>query len=344
MHKTATTLVNAGFDVMIIGIRKKNTPNFKRNYKTKLFKLFFYKNWLFYANYNIFLFSYLLFSDVDILLSVDLDTLLANFLVSKIRKKKLVYDSHELFTELPELVERPKIKSIWLKIEKYILPKIQRSYTVCQSIADYYSSKYNISMDVVRNVPFYNNLSNFSKSIQNKVVIYQGAINVGRGLEEMIEAMQFIDNSVLWIIGDGYLSAELKEHTKKIGVEQKVCFIGKIPVEQLPNYTIQAQLGISLEKNMGLNYYYALPNKIFDYIQACVPVLCSNLPEMKKIVEEFEIGEILISHNPLSIANQINEILNNKEKNENWKKKLKVAKKQLCWDIEQHILLKHFTE
>ena len=276
MHKTELTLQNAGFNVKIIGINNRNSIKLSKPYKTKRLKLLFYKSWLFYANYNIFVFFYLLFSKVDILLSVDLDTLLANYLVAKIRRKKLIYDSHELFTELPELVERPKIKAIWQKIEKSILPKIKHSYTVCQSIANYYNQKYNISMSVVRNVPFSSNLELFSKNENPKIILYQGALNIGRGIEDMIEAMQYLENFVFWIIGDGYHSNVLKKIVKQFGVEHKVFFLGKIQAENLPQYPVQAHLGISYENNLGLNYYYALPNNIFDYIQAFVPVLCSN--------------------------------------------------------------------
>lgn len=344
MHKTAISLLNAGFNVKIIGMKKKNTPKFSRPYTTKLLKLFFYKTWLFYANYNIAVFFNLLFCKVDILLSVDLDSLLANYLVAKIRRKKLVYDSHELFTELPELVHRPKTKLFWQKIEKFILPKLKNSYTVCQSIANYYNQKYNIQMSVVRNVPFYSKFKSIVKNQNPKIIIYQGSLNKGRGIEEMIEAMQYLENYIFWIIGDGYLSDDLKKLAKHFQLEQKVVFIPKLPVEKLPYYTIQAHLGISFEKNISLNYYYALPNKIFDYVQASVPVLCSDLPEMKKIVEDFQVGEILVSHKPQQIAIQIQQIFNDEQKLSHWQKNLQIAKSQLIWENEQQILLQNFVD
>ena len=285
VHKVANSLTKSGFEVLLVGRKLKNSPKIIRNYKIKRLKLLFKKSALFYAELNFRLFFFLLFHKTNIFLSNDLDTLLPNFLVSRIKNVKLVYDSHELFTEVPELINRPKTQKIWLKIEQKILPKIRYSYTVCQSIADYYQQKYNIKMGVVRNIPICRKMPKNLKENTHKIIIYQGAINIGRGLKEAIEAMQYLNDFELWIIGSGDIENELKLRTKELNLPEKVKFLGRKNIEQLPEYTIQADLGISIEKNLGLNYYYALPNKIFDYIQAEIPVLCSNLPEMSNIAK-----------------------------------------------------------
>ena len=108
---------------------------------------------MFYAEFNVRLFFFLIFSKKDILLSNDLDTLLPNYLVSIFQKKKLVYDSHELFPEIPELVHKPFVKKCWSKLESFILPKIKNNYTVCNSIASYYSKKYDTNFKTIRNLP-----------------------------------------------------------------------------------------------------------------------------------------------------------------------------------------------
>lgn len=342
VHKVATSLQNNGFEVLLIGRKFRKSSVLNRTYQSKRFSLIFNQSALFYAEFNIRLFIFLLFSKVDILLSNDLDTLVANFLISKIRNKKLVYDSHELFTEVPELVSRPKTQNIWLKIEKSILPKIKNSYTVCASIANYYNQKYGIDMQIVRNVPFYVEYEKIDKKENRKVIIYQGAVNIQRGLEEIIYSMDFIDNCVLWIIGDGDITKDLKKIVHNNKLEQKVVFIGRLNFEQIWKYTIQADLGISIEKNSGLNYYFALPNKIFDYIQAQVPILCSDFPEMKKIIDDYNVGSVLKSHEPKLLAQQIQEIFSNSEQYISWKKNLKTAKKELCWQNEEKILLNVF--
>lgn len=343
VHKVATSLVGFGFDITLVGRKLKFSPQINRNYKTKRFKLFFNKSALFYAEYNFRLFVFLIFHKSDILLSNDLDTLPANFIASKFTNRKLVYDSHELFTEVPELVNRPKVQKIWLKIENFILPKIKHSYTVCSSIALYYKKKYKIDMKVVKNVPFTTDFKRIKKNNDKKIILYQGAINIGRGLEELIESMQFINNAVLWIVGNGDILEKLKLKTNNLNLNNKVKFWGRIEINKLPEITIQADLGVSLEKNLGLNYYYALPNKIFDYIHSNVPVLCSNLPEMKKIINKYNIGWILNSHEPAKIAKQINQIFENSKTDDILPQNFLKAQNDLNWQNEEHILKEIFT-
>ncbi len=144
IKKICETLFELNFDIVLIGRKLKSSLPLKRKYRTIRMKLLFNKGFLFYAEYNLRLFFQLLFLKKDILLSNDLDTLLPNFLISKIFSKKLVYDSHELFTEVPELISRPKVQKVWIKLEKYILPKLNNVYTVNNTIANYYSKKYGI--------------------------------------------------------------------------------------------------------------------------------------------------------------------------------------------------------
>lgn len=343
VHKVATSLSKSGFNVLLVGRKFTNSSPINRIYKIRRFRLIFNKSALFYAELNFRLFFFLLFHKTDILLSNDLDTLSANFLVSRLKKVRLVYDSHELFTEVPELINRPKTQKIWLKIEKKILPKIYFAYTVCQSIADYYENKYNIKMGVIRNIPICINIGKKDITKTKRILIYQGAINIGRGLEEAIEAMQYLSNYELWIIGSGDIENELKEISKNLGLQKKVKFLGRKKLEKLAQYTVQADLGLSIEKNLGLNYYYALPNKIFDYIQAEIPVLCSHLPEMSNIIKKYNIGSVLESHKPKQIATQIISIFENKKQIIEWNNNLKEAKKELCWQNEEKKLMRFFN-
>lgn len=344
MHKTAITLQNHGFDVTIVGRLLKNSIEIKRPYKTVRFKNLFYRKAFFYIEHNIKIFFYLLFHKADIILSVDLDTLLACFLAAKIMKKKLVFDSHELFSELPEVVDRPFIKKFWKLLEKKLLPKVHFSYTVSQSIADYYGRLYGVKMGVIRNVGLYRNIK-FKLFIDKpKIIIYKGVLNINRGIEEMILAMKYLNNAKFWIIGDGYLRSSLEKLVKEKNLENKVIFWGQLEPMKAEALLILAHLGISLEKPIGLSYTYALPNKLFDYIQAELPVLCSNLPEMKKIVRHYKVGEIARSRSPLNLAYQISEIIYNPRKLRYYCKNAKKAKKELCWEKEEQKLLQYFID
>ncbi len=345
IHKIASSLRKTGFEVKVIGRKLKNSKELEPQiYETERIKLFFEKKIFFYAEYNLRMFFKLLFSRCDILLSNDLDTLTANFLVSKIRNKILIYDSHEYFTEVPELQERNFVKKIWTKIEKFILPKINFSYTVCQSIADEYRKKYGIAMNVIRNLPYFNNENSQKNFISNKkIILYQGVLNKGRGLELMLETMKFIENAIFVIIGDGDIAEKLKNIVNENFLQEKVLFLGKIPFSKLRSYTLAAEIGISLEENLGLNYYFALPNKIFDYIAAKIPVLVSDLPEMKRIIENFNVGMVAKSRKPQELAAQINEMLFNNELRNIWEKNLNLAAAELCWEKEEQKLLSIFN-
>ncbi|MBG7631757.1 MAG: glycosyltransferase [Bacteroidetes bacterium] len=346
VHKVCTTLTQMNFDILLIGRKLKNSKPLTRKYKTYRFKLLFNKGFLFYAEYNFRLFFILLFSKKDILLANDLDTLLPNYLVSRISKSKLVYDSHELFSELPEIINRPFVQNFWLRIERYILPKLRNCYTVCESIAKYYKSKYNVNFRIVKNYPvqiYQLDKSSFPFDIKkNKIILYQGAINIGRGLELMIETMLYIDNALFVIIGNGEIDEQIKQQVVHLKLEDKIKFISKKTPTELLQLTPIADLGISLEEDLGLNYRYALPNKIFDYIQAKIPILISNLPEMKKIIDNYKVGEIILDRNPKKLAIQINHILQRDKCF--YSKRLEIASEELIWENESKKLIKIFKK
>ncbi len=347
VHKVCCSLTEMGFEVLLVGRKLQGSLHVKnRQYKTKRFKLLFKAGALFYAEYNFRLLLFLLFSKTDVLLANDLDTLTANFIASRIKRKPLVYDSHEYFTEVPELINRPKVKRIWEWLEKKMVPKIDFAYTVCDSIAEIYRNKYGTDFQVIRNVPkaatYFRKEESETKS--EKIVIYQGAINVGRGLEQAILAMKQVAGAKLVIAGDGDIKSKLEKLAEREKLTDKVTFIGKIPLDELAALTSRASLGLSIEEDLGLNYRYALPNKLFDYIQARVPVLVSNLPEMAAIVNRYKIGEITTSLEPDVLAAKINSALTDRKKREVWNANLPEAAKVLTWEIEEKKLYKIFSK
>jgi glycosyltransferase involved in cell wall biosynthesis len=339
VHKVCTFLLQNNYDVTLVGRKLKSSQEIKREYKTKRFSLIFTKGMLFYANYNIRLFFYLLFKKTDVLLSNDLDTLLPNYLISKIKKIKLVYDTHEYFTEVPELNNRPFVKKVWEKIEQAIFPKLKYVYTVNESLAKVFEHKYNVQVLSVKNVPFYSEPETVTKNTK-KTVIYQGALNKDRGLEELIEAFIYLEDIELQIIGSGDVEIEIKNLVLNLKLENKVKFLGKIPFDQLKHYTQKAHLGVSLEKATNLNYHYALPNKLFDYISCNLPVLTCDLPEIKKIVETYKIGITISSVDSETIANAIQDLLTNDDLMQNYIENSKIAAKKLCWEKEIETLKK----
>lgn len=339
--KVCNSLIKNNFDVLLIGRKRSTSKPLVRKYPTKRFQLFFNSGFLFYAEYNLKLFFYLLFLRKDILVANDLDTLLPNYLVGKFQRKKIVFDSHELFSEVPELVNRPRVKKVWLSLESWLIPNLKNKYTVCASIANYYREKYDTNFETIKNLPNKKELikGRFSFDTNNKkIILYQGAINVGRGLELLIEAMNFLEEHLLVIIGDGDIYKDLTQRISSQKLNEKVLLLGPIAPKELQYLTPLADLGISLEEDLGLNYRFALPNKIFDYIQGEVPILVSNLPEMKAVVLHHKVGEVLQNRDPKHLSNQIIKILN-----KDFTKELKLARETLVWEKQEAKLMQLYN-
>ena len=353
VHRTALALHRKGLKVTLIGRERKASPKMDdRAYTTVRFRLLWEKGPLFYASFNIRLLFYLIFHKADVLVANDLDTLPANFIASKLKGSTLYYDSHEYFTEVPELVNRPRVQSIWKRIEKWILPKIHHMYTVNESIAGLYSQEYKIPVAVVRNVPFRRhqnqsvpNRASLGLPADKKIFIFQGAgINVQRGAEEVIEAMQFTTDLILLFVGTGDVIDFLKSEQKRLHLESKVVFVPRQSMEKLREYTLNSDFGISIDKDTNLNYRYSLPNKLFDYIQAEIPVFVSDLPEVRKIVEKYDIGVISNSHDPGTLATLMMKMAGDEFRLAQWKENLKLAAADLCWENEEQKLLEIFKD
>ena len=340
VEKVCNTLYNNGYEVLLIGRKNINSRPINRKYRIKRINTLFKKSFFFYLEFNLKLLFKLLFSKKNILLSNDLDTLPANYMVSIIQRKKLVYDSHELFPEIPELVDRPFVKNFWTGLEKIMLPKLKNTYTVCNSIANYYNNKYLTNFKTIKNLPIKKEVEvhQFPFDSKNKkIILYQGAINIGRGLELIINTMSYLDNCLLVIIGNGDIYDKLKKDVVVKNLNHKIYFLGKKSPIDLRKLTPLADLGISIEEDLGLNYRFALPNKIFDYVQAEIPVLVSDLPEMKKVIVEHKVGEIVAHRIPQKLAIQINSIFE-----KDYSKALKKAKDKLIWENQEKELLSIF--
>lgn len=350
VNKSCLTLVECGFDVVLIGRQLPNSlplPDWK--FKAIRMKLFFLSGPLFYFFFNLRLFFKLLFKKADLLYANDLDTLLPNYLISKLKSIPLIYDSHELFCEVPELLNAPAKQKIWLSIEKHIVPKLKNCITVNNSIAKLFEQKYNVKFNVIRNISEQdNNFKARSREalelpLDKKIILLQGAgINIDRGAEELIDAMAFIENAILLIIGSGDVWKVLQQKIADQNLYKKVVLINKIPKAELVHYTYNADLGLSIDKNTNLNYFYSLPNKIFDYLHAGVPILASRLPEIETIINEFKVGDFIDDHKPKTIALKINEMLSSETVLAEYKRNTKIASQQLNWTIEKQKLISIF--
>lgn len=345
VDKVIGSIRKLGAEVLLIGRALPDSLPLDRPYRCIRMKLFFNKGPAFYAEYNLRLFFFLLFNRADVLLANDLDTLLANYLASKFKRCQLVYDSHEYYTEVPELTGRPRVQRIWQRIETRIFPKLKHVYTVNDSIANIYREKYGVPVKVVRNLPTgqiverFLNRSELGLPDDAFVMVLQGAgINVDRGAEEMVAAMKWLPHCFLAIVGSGDVVEQLKMQAKAVGVEDRILFRPRMPYTDMMQYALNADLGLSLDKDTNLNYRFSLPNKVFDYLRAGIPVLVSNLPEISKVVKTYDVGEVLEEHSPEHIVQAVKKILSTPETQNRWRENTKFAAQALNWENQEEVL------
>jgi glycosyltransferase involved in cell wall biosynthesis len=351
VHKAAQTIHEMGFDVLLVGTeKKKSLPFAARDYKTKRIKMLFQKGFLFYAEWNTRLFFFLLFRSGKILLANDLDTLPANYAVAKLKKRILVYDTHEYFTETAELYNRSFVKKVWQRIENFLFPRVKYIYTVNNSIAALYKQKFQKELVVVRNVPFRRALQpvtdEFNLPANKKIVLMQGSgLNENRGLEELVLSMPLLpDEFILVIAGSGLIIDKLKNMAAVNNLNHRVFFTGLLQPEQLQQLTRQAFCGCSLDKPLNLNQQASLPNKLFDYIAAGVPVIAGNIAEVAAIIHQYKIGKVINEVSPESIATAVTAMAKDENQYLQFKQNTVAAYNELNWDNEKQILISLFKK
>ena len=338
MQRICGSLQAAGYNVKLIGVKRKKSSELNTQiFEQKRISILFEKGFLFYAEYNFRLFFYLLFCKTDAYCAIDLDTILPNYFASVLRQKKRVYDAHELFTELNEVVNNKKVKWFWTWVESFVLPKFKSGYTVNKFIKDEFERRYNVNYEVVRNLPIYQPTNQPINQLINKL-IYQGAVNYGRGFEQLIPAMKNV-NAELHIYGIGNFYTQVETLIKENNLENKVKLFGATLPNQLQQITPTATFGITIFEAKGLNQYYSLANRFFDYIMAGIPQICVNYPEYKILNDEFNIAVMIDDIEVETLTNAINYLLSDEDLYNRLKQNCIAAREKLNWQNEEQKLL-----
>jgi glycosyltransferase involved in cell wall biosynthesis len=338
MQRICRTLSKAGHEVTLVGRKQRSSvPVVDEPYNQKRIVCLFEKGFLFYAEYNIRLFFYLLNAKADVVCSIDLDTLGAATLATFFRSFQLVYDAHEHFTEMEEVIRRPLVKAVWKTIERWSIPHVSGAYTVSQTIADDFNNQYGIEMSVVRNMAVfdeaYTPVNNFSK----RTILYQGAVNEGRGLFQLAEAMHQVDAQLL-ICGKGSIYNALNEFVVYNNLQQKVKLLGYVKPVELLAITRKATVGITLFEAMGRSNYFSLANRYFDYLQAGIPQIAMNYPEYRNLNNVHEVACLIDDVKTPLIAAAMNKLLEDTTYFDSLHKAACAARQEWNWQQESEKL------
>jgi len=342
MIRICTSLAQNGYDVVLVGRKLSYSVSLtSEQFKQKRINCLFKKGKLFYAEYNFRLFFYLLFKKMDCICAIDLDTILPCYFISEIKKIYRVYDAHELFCEMKEIVTRPAIHKIWKRIEQSAVPKFVLGYTVNKPIANEFAKMYGTDYAVIRNIALFREVSSFLKT--ERYILYQGAVNEGRSFETLIPAMKNVQCKLL-ICGDGNFMQQTIQLVKQHHLEDKVIFKGKVLPDELRTITEQAYIGITLFEDKGLSNYYSLANRFFDYIHSEIPQLCVDYPAYQEINDQQPVALLIKDISAENIATQLNNLLNDDVLYDTLQRNCLKARKVYNWQQEEKKLLSFYHQ
>lgn len=342
MDKICSSLQANGYEVTLVGRRLPDSPPLpEKPYQQIRIPCFFTGGKAFYIEYNLKLRNWLRQHRFDLYSAVDADTLWPCISAAKKYRVPVVYDAHEYFSEVPEVVSRPRVQQFWRWWEKLWIPKVSAAYTVSAGIQKMLSEKHNIPFHLIRNVPAWY-APNDVPVHKEKYILYQGALNTGRGLEHIIMAMHKIP-AILKIVGEGDLSDLLRKMVEEQQLQHKVQFIGFIPPSQLRQFTTGAYMGINVSESIGLSYYYSLNNKFFDYIMAGLPAITNDFPEYREHMRVFETGILIDSSDPDSLALACNTLLEDTHLHQKLRDNCLKAATVWNWEQEEKKLLEIYN-
>lgn len=342
MIRICSSLVKAGYEVTLIGAKWQHSVPLKTQpfQQVRLNTWFFGWGKLYYAEYNLRLFFYLLFKKCDIICGIDLDTIIPAFLVAKLKNKIFVFDAHEYFTELEEVVNRPFTQKVWKVIDEFFTPKVKYAYTVNHSLAELFEKKYGVKFEVISNIPPLKKINIPEK--KEKYILYQGWVNYGRGLVPLVNAMKEVDCN-LYICGKGNYFEQLVKYVSEMNLNEKIIFKSFVEPSELQQITLNATIGITLFENKGLSNYYSLANRFFDYIHSGIPQIAINFPEYQRFNNEFEVSFLVNDLSPKTLSSALNRLLNDEQHYSRLQQNCLKAREKYNWENEEKKLIDFYS-
>lgn len=339
----SASLRNDGFDVSIIAFDWRTIDEDQVSENVKIFKL---KrsgtNLFFYLSFSVKLLKELFKSRAKIFFAEDIYTLPFVTLAAKIKKGKIIYNSRELYAFIGGLTRRHLLQETIKTIESFFIKRVDLILTTGEMDTAFIRDFYKVNnLLTIRNIPMLQkpnkkvDLRSKYKIPNDKIILlYQGVIIGGRGIKLLLEAMTELPQTVLVLFGDGEEKESFQLHACELKLETRVIFAGTVDQQELINYTCEGDIGAALIENISVSYYHALPNKLFEYIMAGIPVLSSDLPQMKNIVEKYKVGKAININEKKNVVNALKEMIENKELFGAYKANCAKAALELNWQKE----------
>jgi glycosyltransferase involved in cell wall biosynthesis len=392
MIRICRSLAANGYAVLLVGRRLHGSPPLREEpFEQKRLRCLFGKGRRSYLEYNLRLLLFLLFRRMDGICAIDLDTIVPCLWISRWKKIPRIYDAHELFTEMKEVITRPRVKIVWMRVERYAVPQYNNGYTVSRSIAGEFRKRYGVNYDLIRNLPVLEDSppspsppsspsslpasplpssSPPSSSLSSpsslppsalppfpspfplpypgwqpgeRFILYQGAVNEARGLESLIGAMRQVDCPLL-ICGDGPRMEACRTLAKDYGLTAKIIFRGMTNPAELRGITKNAYIGVNLVEALGLNQYYSLANKFFDYIHAGVPQVTMDFPEYRTAQDRYPTGLLIPDTEEKKIREALNNLLENGVLYAMFRENCQRARLIYNWQEEEKTLLRFYKK
>ena len=289
----------------------------------------------------------LILTGASIIFAEDIYTLPFAIIWGKLKHAKIYYDSRELFGYLAGLKEKKLKQAFWKWTEKFFISKADCVMVTGLMDGEFLKKEYSLKeILLLRNLPRYYKPS-FNLDIHShlqiekskKIILYQGVLLKGRGIEKVFDVLNDLPDHIFVIAGGGEFENYYKRLAEEMKLTNQVYFLGKLTQEDLPKVTASVDIGVSLIENLSTSYYYALPNKLFEYIMAEIPVIVSNLPQMKEVVEKYDVGFAIDIENKTELISVIKKLSEDSSLYASKKQNCRIASQELNWEKEVTTLL-----
>ncbi|MBE0573181.1 MAG: glycosyltransferase family 4 protein [Ignavibacteriaceae bacterium] len=334
-----------GFDWMTDGFSETHGDVSIFKLKKGFLSLSFYLKFIWHIKLK------LLNTKASIIFAEDIYTLPFAVIFGKLKRAKIYYDSRELFGYLAGLKEKKIKQAFWKLTEKFFIKKADYVMVTGPMDGEFLKKEYGIkNLILLRNLPRYYKSelkldlhSHLQIDKTKKIILYQGVLLKGRGIEKIYAVLNELSDHVFVIAGGGEYEEYYKKLAAEMDVNDKVFFLGKLTQEDLPKITASVDIGVSLIENLSISYYHALPNKLFEYIMADVPVIVSDLPQMKEIVDKYDVGFAVDIDNKAELIDALKKLADDTHLYESKKQNCHIASQELNWEKEVTNLLKTLT-